>query len=286
MAEALSEQGAKEYRTLRLPYPRLAESSFIAAKTEIPVITDEALFEACGTRIAFTTRKGGVSQGAYGELNLFYGIGDNPSAVQENRRLLCDALGAGQDADSLIVPKQVHGTVCVEVGDIEETKQLVQEGADGVICTSPDVPVLLCSGDCIVMILVAPTGGFAVVHAGWRGALASIAEIGLGQLVKATGCLASDINCYIGPHIDACCYEVDSELLKSFVSQFGSECDAGNNHLDLAAAVTCSLMRAGADKKRIAKTGFCTSCHNDSFYSYRAQDGTCGRHGAFAFWRE
>ena len=108
MAKALSEQ-EKEYRTLRLPYPRLAESSFLSGKTEIPVITDETLYTACGTRIAFTTRAGGVSQGAYAELNLFYGVGDDPVAIEENRRMLCEALGAARAYDSLITPKQVHG---------------------------------------------------------------------------------------------------------------------------------------------------------------------------------
>ncbi len=285
MAKALSEQ-EKEYRTLRLPYPRLAESSFLSGKTEIPVITDETLYTACGTRIAFTTRAGGVSQGAYAELNLFYGVGDDPVAIEENRRMLCDALGAAREYDSLITPKQVHGNTCIEVGDIERTKRHGQDGADGVICTLCDVPVLLCSGDCVVMVLVAPTGAFAVVHAGWRGAIAHIVENGLRQLSRATGCLSSEINCYIGPHIGACCYEVDSALLQRFVSEFGDECDAGNSHLDLKAAVTCSLMRAGADRKRIANTGYCTSCQSEKFFSFRAQGGTCGRHGAFAFLRE
>lgn len=286
MAQAQPEQSAREYKTLRLPYPRLAESSFFSGDTEIPLVTDEALFACCKTRIAFTMRKGGLSKGAYGQLNLYYGVGDESAVVDENRRMLIDAVGAGRVADSLISPKQVHGITCIEVGDIEETKRRAQEGADGITCAIPNVPVLLCSADCVIVVLVAPTGAFAVVHAGWRGALASIAGIGLTQLVKATGCLPSEINCYIGPHIEACCYEVDSGLLKDFVSEFGNECNAGDRHLDLTAAVTCSLVRAGANRKRIAKTGYCTSCDNDLFFSYRAQDGICGRHGAIAFWRE
>ena len=285
MVQAQPEQNVREYRTLCLPYPRLTESSFLSGNAEISVFTDEALYEACGTRIAFSTRRGGLSHGAYGQLNLGLEYGDDRATVEENRRILCDALGAGYAFDLLVSPRQVHGCAFIEVGDNKTARSSAKKEADGVICTTPNIPALLISADCVLVTLVAPTGNFALIHSGWRGSIASIAGVGLEHLVKATDCLASEINCYIGPHIEACCYEVDSELLKGFVSEYGSACDAGDSHLDLASAVTCSLVRAGADRKRIAKTGYCTSCHNDMFFSYRAQGGTCGRHGAFAFWR-
>lgn len=79
---------------LRLPLPRLTENSFSAGDSMLRVLTDDALFAACGTRIAFTTRAGGVSEGPYAGLNLSYAVGDARAAVDENRRVLCEALGA------------------------------------------------------------------------------------------------------------------------------------------------------------------------------------------------
>ena len=136
------------------------------------------------------------------------------------------------------------------------------------------------------MILVAPDGSFAVIHSGWRGSIAGIAGKGLCKLQLAARCAASDINCYIGPHIGPCCYEVSAELVGQFVAEFGESCDAGNNHLDLSAAVIASLTRAGAAEDRIADAGVCTSCHHDAYYSYRADAGVTGRHGAFAIRKE
>ena len=58
-------------------------------------------------------------------------------------------------------------------------------GADAVVCTVPGVPVLLCFADCVPVVVVC-SGGFAVVHSGWRGTYAEIAgtafcqETGLG----------------------------------------------------------------------------------------------------------
>lgn len=52
--------------TLDLPLPRLVEGRF----SNLTAFTDEALFEACGVRIAFTERSGGVSVPPYDSLNL------------------------------------------------------------------------------------------------------------------------------------------------------------------------------------------------------------------------
>ena len=269
--------------------PRLAEVSLFARGKNLTVLTDEGLFEACGTRIAFTTRSGGVSEAPYAELNLSCDVGDAFDFVSENRRILCEALGAADDAANLVNPHQTHETgmqfIC-DASDLRRAHENSRENADGVVCTRAHIPVLLLTADCVPVILVAPAGSFAVVHAGWRGTIASIAEIGLKNLAKATSCLPSEINCYIGPHIGSCCYEVDSELLKRFVGKYGSACDAGNNRLDLSYAVFRSLVSAGAVPERIVDSGFCTSCRNDLFFSYRAEAGKTGRHGAFAYRKE
>ena len=47
-------------------------------------------------RFAFTERVGGVSEDAYSSLNLGSHVGDDPFAVQENRRRALEAMGAAE----------------------------------------------------------------------------------------------------------------------------------------------------------------------------------------------
>lgn len=286
MTRGVATSHMQSHESLRLPLPRLGETSFFTDDYALRVLTDEALFEACGTRIAFTSRAGGMSEGPYASLNLSYAVGDDEVAVDANRACLCECLGSHNCIDSLVSPLQVHGSDILEIRQVVEARQEAVKGADGIMCTQVGIPVLLCFADCVPVILVAPNGSFAVIHSGWRGSIASISGLGLAKLQKATGCSSSEINCYIGPHIGACCYEVADDLVGQFVAEFGDACDAGNAHLDLAAAVTASLVRAGASASRIAHANICTSCHHDEYYSYRADAGITGRHGAFAIRKE
>ena len=270
----------------RLPLPRLAEDSFTSPVTTLHVLTDEALHRQCGTRIAFTQRAGGVSPAPYKGLNLSYDVGDIDACVDMNRRMLCETLGAELMVDNLVSFDQVHGTNILVIEDPSQIEEALNAQADGVVCSGLDIPALALAADCAPIILVAPGGAFAIIHAGWRGALAGIPGKGLDALIKATGSISSEVNCYIGPHIRECCYEVSSDLLKGFVQEYGHECDAGGGHLNLSAAIIVSLLRAGAVPDRIVEANLCTSCRTDLFYSYRGEGGTCGRHGAFAFREE
>lgn len=267
---------------LRLPLPRLAEKAFFTGDEALRILTDDALESACATRIAFTMRTGGSSTAPFGSLNLSHAVGDDGARVDANRMALCDSLGVAHAAGDLFVPRQVHGTEFVEFLDADAHAISEDVEADGVVCTQGDLPVLLCFADCVPVILVAPGGAFAVVHSGWRGAVEGIAGLGLARLAKASGCMATEVNCYVGPHIGACCYEVDGDLLDRFTRIFGDGCDGGDGHLDLGFAVSESLLRAGADGSRIVDADMCTSCNVDRLYSYRAEHARTGRHGAFA----
>ena len=271
-----------------LPAPKLAEASFYNNDNKICVLTDEALFAACGLRIAFTERIGGTSTAPYASLNLGDHVKDELACVEENRLRLMRAMGVcGEDEAKLVVPNQVHGDVVLSVGDdVAATYAKAREGADGLVCTRPGVPVLLCFADCVPVVCVAPDGSFAVLHAGWRGAIADIAGQGLARLAHEAGFEPAQCNAYIGPHIGACCYETSQEILDRFVERYGSACDVGARHLDLGAAVKASLIEVGARPERICDSMSCTSCNNDRFFSYRADGGVTGRHAAFAYQRE
>ncbi|MGI9188347.1 MAG: laccase domain-containing protein, partial [Gaiellales bacterium] len=67
-----------------------------------------------GIVAAFTSRRGGVSEGPFASLNLGFTTGDDRAAVAENRRRLCAAVGA--DPVRTVQIHQVHGAVVHTVG--------------------------------------------------------------------------------------------------------------------------------------------------------------------------
>lgn len=273
-----------------LPLPRLGAGRLGA----IDIVTDDALARETGVRVAFTARSGGVSEGPYASLNLAAHVRDDVEAVLENRRILASALGIGENR--LVVPNQVHGTdlVFVDSGDDQavlsaQARASSEEGADGVIVSVPDVAALLCFADCVPVIVVSPTGRFAVIHAGWRGVYASVAVRAVRAMAAEEASLfggkaqaAASYNVYIGPHIHGECFETGSEVHGLFTSKFGQGCACDAEHISLARALRVDLAGAGVSERRVADAGICTVCNVDRFFSYRASGGVCGRHGAVA----
>jgi len=268
-----------------LPSPRLE----VVANDGVRVWTDTRLAGEAGVVIAFTERAGGVSQAPYAGLNLASHVGDAPDAVDTNRALLLSALGMTRFRDNLTVPEQVHGTEIVVVGESSIGSGAFAVGGrppvastDALLTTRAGVPLLLCFADCVPVILVAPGPIIAVVHAGWRGALASLPGDSARAVARMSGCNASDLRAYIGPRIGACHYEVDDTIMSHFVNAFGTLARADSGGLNLEAAVTASLADAGVATCSIACLGVCTAEATDRFFSYRAEQGLTGRHAALA----
>ena len=151
----------------------------------------------CGVTLAFTERTGGFSKGEFASLNLGGRCGDNLQHVQKNRQLVLEALGAGEHFSRLLIPHQVHGSTVVCLSSdtseaFEQAKTEAEAGADAIVCTVQNTPVLLAFADCVPVILVAP-GGFAVAHSGWKGTIARISACTTEALCQATGAKPSEV---------------------------------------------------------------------------------------------
>jgi YfiH family protein len=253
----------------------------------VAVFTDDGLRAEHSVLIAFTLRSGGFSAPPFAGLNLAGHVGDDPDAVDRNRSALLDSLGVGFLRDRLTTAQQVHGRRIVEVGDAEAGAGARPshganpiEEADGLLTSGRDIPLLLLFADCVPVVLVAtgPRLAVAVVHAGWRGALAGIVGDGALALAATAGCEASDLLAYVGPHIGPCHYEVDETLLSQFVHTFGTIA-AAQGRLDLGAVVSESLNGVGVPISSVCRADSCTAERTDAFFSHRAE-GLTGRHGA------
>lgn len=275
-------------RTPGLALPSLARGLFRVPGHEQPLVcwTDEALLAKKRVRVAFTQRQGGLSAGPYASLNLATHVDDDEPTVLANRRLLLEALGL--PGVPLVVPKQVHGERIVALKkasaqEVEAFRTEAGKGSDALLVEARGVAALMNFADCVPLVMVAPSGRFAVVHAGWRGVDNGIVVKALHKLVLGEPGLsvdASSINVYRGAYIHGECFEVSPELHQRFTERFGDGVAFDSTHIDLGRALDADLVRSGVDPKRIADVDACTVCSNGDWFSYRGQGGTCGRHAA------
>ena len=227
----------------------------------ITVQADEAARRA-GVLVAFSGRRGGVSEPPYDSLNLALTLGDRPSAVHENRRRVAAVLGFEPWALALAV--QVHGCDVIRVrrgqGGLVGT-------ADGMVTQSRRPVLGLLTADCAPVVMLGRR--LAVAHAGWRGLV--------GGMVEAAAAPAGPVRtAWVGPSIRSCCYEVGPDVIDTFTAAGLPVAD--DRHVDIPEAAAAALRALGV--RDIAVSEVCTGC-DPGWFSHR-RDGTTGRNGAFA----
>jgi polyphenol oxidase len=259
----------------------------------------------------FSTRIGGMSrtycpENAPGEMNLGFTAEDTHEAVAANRRLLAEAV-TGDPATPLIALKQFHSNLVVRATTADAGRERPRR-ADGQITNEPGILLAVQTADCIPVIVAdrkrRAVGAF---HAGWRGTVKRIAEIGVGRMRLEFGSKPEDMVAAIGPGNGVCCYSVGEEVLSEFESQFSYarelfrevyDADAvrqkypmlfltqrapGHSpigpslHVDLIEANRRQLLAAGLRAESIAVVEGCTQCHAELFYSHRGSRGRAGR---------
>lgn len=172
----------------------------------------------------FSTRKGGLSRAycgeeAIGELNLGFTPADERQAVEGNRRLLAEAL-TGDQATPLAVVRQFHSNLIVRA-DREDVGRERPRKADGAITDEPGFLLAVQVADCIpVLVADRKRRVVGAFHAGWRGTVKRIVEMGVGRMRLEFGCRPQDLIAAIGPGIGPCCYAVGEEVTSEFDSQF------------------------------------------------------------------
>lgn len=220
-----------------------------------------------GGRALFTTRRGGVSQGAYASLNLSRWTDDDPEAVAANCARLAETIGVSFDA--VVQGRQVHGTR-VERRTTPPGPDLTD--ADGQATATPGLAPLVLTADCLPIALIGE-GAVAMLHGGWRGLAGGIVAEGV-QAVRdlgATGPLAAAI----GPGAGGCCYATGEEVHAAFADRHGDVASDGRL-LDLKAIARRELHAAGVEQ--VHDVGLCTLCADPAlFFSHRRDGGVTGR---------
>ncbi|WGE86100.1 peptidoglycan editing factor PgeF [Actinobacillus equuli] len=228
---------------------------------------------------AFTTvRAGGVSQVPFDSFNLGDHVGDNPTDVQHNRRLLVEKFGLPHLPLFLT---QTHSTRVIRLpydGDNLD--------ADAVYTNQPNQVCLVMTADCLPVLFCSKDGQeVAAAHAGWRGLCDGVLE----NTVAEFACSPTEICAWLGPAIGPTKFQVGKEVIEQFCA-FDPQAE-----LAFIADPTTSGKFLGnlyqIAQQRLNKLGIteifggehCTFIEQERFFSYR-RDKQTGRMASL-IWR-
>ena len=122
------------------------------------------------TSHAFTTRRGGVSEGIFASLNIAVNRGDSDENVAQNFAILSDALGF--DLKNLVLTRQTHSDIVRRVGkkDACGLDHHFYPESDALTTNERGCAIAVFTADCTPILLWDPTtGAVGAAHAGWRG---------------------------------------------------------------------------------------------------------------------
>ncbi len=281
------------------------------AKTKLDVVQAPEMAKVSWLMHGFSTRTGGTSH-VYrpdqraGELNLGFSASDPQSVVEANRGLFLRHV-TGDAQFTLVTLRQIHSQA-IRLVSLADAGPRALHKADGMMTNEAGLLLGIQTADCIP-VLIADTKNRAVAafHAGWRGTLKRIVEAGIGRMRLEFGSRPKDLIAAIGPGVGQCCYAVGEEVRSEFESQFsyaaelfcevfdsdpirekypllfltarapGHSNTGPSLHLDLVEANRRQLVDAGLRPSAISVVSECTSCRNDRYFSYRAENGFTGR---------
>ncbi len=238
----------------------------------------------------FSTRSGGVSQGALKSLNLGFNRGDKEENVLENYKRISKALEV--PFESLVLSNQVHETQITKVTAKDKGNGILfsnkWESMDGIYTHEQGVTLVTHYADCVPLFFYAPDYGMiGMAHAGWRGTVGEIGKKMVELWTQKEHIPVEAIEVVIGPSIGPCHFEVHEDVAEAFLSSF-PQADfiqaaktKGKYDIDLWACNKQSLISAGVLEEKIIISGVCTCCYDQIFFSHRMTQGHRGTLGAF-----
>jgi polyphenol oxidase len=234
------------------------------------MIINAATLALAGIRHAFFTREGGVSSGLYASLNGGIGSRDDAGHVAENRARMAAALDVAPHC--LLTAFQIHSPQVV----VAETPWPMQARprADAIVTRTFGLAVGVSTADCGPILLADPVARVVgAAHAGWRGALAGVAEATVVAMERL-GADRGRIRAALGPMIRQENYEVGPDLIARFAAEdkgaenfFRPAVRDGHAYFDLGGYIAARLARAGVGQ--IEDLALCTYAEPARFFSFR-----------------
>lgn len=244
----------------------------------------------------FTTKNGGQSRDEFSTFNLGFHVHDSIEAVCQNRELLSNLIHF--PIESWVSAEQTHGIHIAKLGKKDRGQgALSYEEAfrqtDGFFTTEEGILLTLCFADCVPLFFYSEKDhAIGIAHAGWKGSVHGIAEEMI-TIFKGEHIDSKDIAVVIGPSICENCYIVDEPVIQFVKNRLEDVEEKPYNlinekeyKLNLKELNRQILLKAGILDKNIQITEYCTSCHQDQFFSHRGDKGQTGRMLSFIGWKE
>ncbi|MBC7623095.1 MAG: peptidoglycan editing factor PgeF [Aeromicrobium sp.] len=225
-----------------------------------------------GVRCLITTRAGGVSKGNLSSLNLGRSVGDDPAAVEENRRRVTQLVGASPHW-----MWQVHG---IEVARLDEIRTETPITADAAVSRQRQTVCAVMMADCLTVLLCNQEGTtVAAAHAGWRGLVSGVLE----TTITAMNARPENVLAFMGPAIGPGAFEVGADVRDRFLAAaLKTEMDQVSAafiatapvqttkwRANLYALARTRMLRVGMSSSNIYGGELCTYTDIDRFFSYR-----------------
>jgi len=209
--------------------------------------------------------------------------------AMEARRRVCEILDL--PLERLTAPAQVMAGEVLRIeprdwGRGRDGRSSAIPYVDGLICDTPNVPIVLLSADCPLICVYDPDRrAVGALHAGWQGTVARAAQNLVAQMWRSFGSEPDRLLVGISPSAGPCCYEVGEDVRRIAATRLDNagECVAVRNGrltFDLWEANRSQLVQAGVQPKNIELAGICSICDR-RFWSHRRDGHDAGRNAMF-----
>jgi YfiH family protein len=157
---------------------------------------------------------------------------------------------------------------------MHEESPAARPKADALVTATRGLALGVLTADCAPILLAdARAGVVGAAHAGWRGALAGIAEAALDAM-EGLGAERCHIHAAIGPCIGPSAYEVGPDFEAEFLKHdpasarfFARASAQARPTFDLPGYLSHRLREAGA--AAVVAAGICNHTEHSEFFSYR-----------------
>ncbi len=252
----------------------------------VPYLSFPMLEQTGVVRHGFSTRLGGVSKGHCGTMNISMTRGDEPEAIEENRRRIAAAIGV--DPSDFTYTHQTHTTNVAVVEEKDRGGKFLD--TDGMVTNVPGICLVTFYADCVPLFFVDPEHrAIGLSHSGWRGTVGRMGKVTLELMKERYGTDPAQVYAAVGPSICQDCYEVSEDVIGRIKETFDEalwqelfyEKENGKYQLDLWKANKTVMTEAGVREERIAVTNVCTHCNPEILFSHRSAGTARGNLSAF-----
>jgi len=212
---------------------------------------------------------GGTFLNIHEDRNIIFGFSEHGFELESLREFF--------KVERLVELKQMHSNMIHFSGEVKPGTE-----GDGIILEQKNEMAIIKTADCVPLFFrnqTYSTGG--VVHVGWQGLNKGI-EKKLLELLKKRAVTFSDLRFYMGPAVEADCYEVSRELYdkfseKAYRDEVFYKKNGGKYRMDIKKGIALSLKEEGIADEQIQTSTLCTFCEKERFPSYRRDHKTGSR---------